>query len=50
MALWDERADIEIGPGDKILCTDILVKEGWQEDLEASTNWKTSISILERSE
>jgi ssDNA-binding replication factor A large subunit len=50
MALWDEKADIEIGPGDKILCTDILVKEGWQEDLEASTNWKTSISILERSE
>tara|TARA_A100001037_G_scaffold288499_1_gene299194 strand:+ start:3044 stop:4171 length:1128 start_codon:yes stop_codon:yes gene_type:complete len=50
MALWDEKAEIEIGPGDRILCTDILVKEGWQEDLEASTNWKTSISVLTRSE
>lgn len=50
MALWDEKADVEMGPGDKILCTDVVVKEGWQEDLEASTNWKTSISILEKSE
>jgi replication factor A1 len=48
--LWGEKADIEIGPGDQLLCTDIMVKEGWQEDLEISTNWKTSISVMEGSE
>ncbi len=50
VTLWGEKADIEIGPGDQLLCTDIMVKEGWQEDLEISTNWKTSISVMEGSE
>jgi replication factor A1 len=43
VALWSEKADREIGPGDEVAFTDVDIQDGWREDLEASAGWRSSI-------
>jgi replication factor A1 len=45
VALWSEKADRSVGPGDEVAFTDVEVTEGWREDLEASAGWRSSIII-----
>ncbi|MFA9515882.1 single-stranded DNA binding protein [Halopenitus sp. H-Gu1] len=47
VALWGEKADIDIDLADEVVFTDVEIQEGWQDDLEASANWRSTISILE---
>jgi len=46
VALWSEKADREIGPGDEVAFTDVEIKEGWRDDLEASAGWRSSITPM----
>ncbi|MFB6109563.1 MAG: single-stranded DNA binding protein [Halodesulfurarchaeum sp.] len=47
VALWGEKADLELGPGDEVLFVDVAIQDGWQDDLEASANWQSTIVPLE---
>jgi replication factor A1 len=47
VALWGEKADADIGPGDSVALADVEVEDGWQDDLEASANWRSTVTVLE---
>ncbi|ADD05771.1 replication protein A [Natrialba magadii ATCC 43099] len=47
VALWGEKADIDIGPGDEVALGDVEIQDGWQDDLEASAGWQSTITVLE---
>lgn len=43
VALWGDRADIDLAPGDEVTCIDVQIQEGYRDDLEASANWRSTI-------
>lgn len=43
VALWGDRAEMDLGPGDPVTCIDVTVQEGFRDDLEASANWRSTI-------
>lgn len=47
VALWGEKADLDVAPGDEILLTDVEIQDGWQDDLEGSANWRSTVTVLE---
>ncbi|MCU4718830.1 single-stranded DNA binding protein [Halapricum hydrolyticum] len=47
VALWGEKADIDLGPGDEVFVADAEIQDGWQDDLEASAGWGSTVVILE---
>lgn len=47
VALWGEKADIDVGPGDEVALGDVEIQDGWQDDLEASAGWQSTITVLE---
>ncbi|MFC7235234.1 single-stranded DNA binding protein [Halosegnis marinus] len=47
VALWGDKADKDIGPGDEVLCADVEIQDGWQDDLEASAGWRSTVSLLD---
>ena len=47
VALWGEKADADIGPGDEVLFADVEIQDGWQDDLEASAGWRSTVSLLD---
>ncbi|MWV41631.1 single-stranded DNA binding protein [Natrialba sp. INN-245] len=47
VALWGEKADIDIGPGDEVALGDVEIQDGWQDDLEASAGWQSTITVLD---
>ncbi len=47
IALWGDHADRDIGPGDAVAVTDVQIQDGWQDDLEASANWRSSVVPLD---
>ena len=50
VALWGEKADIDLGPGDEVFCADVEIQEGWQDDLEASAGWRSTVTIVDGAE
>ncbi|GAA0306678.1 single-stranded DNA binding protein [Halarchaeum salinum] len=46
VALWGEKADRDIGPGDEVMFTDVEIQDGWQDDIEASAGWRASVVEL----
>ena len=46
VALWSEKADLDIGPGDEVLFVDAEIQDGWQDDLEASAGWQSTVIPL----
>ncbi|MFB6198232.1 MAG: replication factor A, partial [Halobacteriaceae archaeon] len=42
VALWGEKADLNLGPGDEVLFTDVEIQDGWQDDIEASAGWQST--------
>jgi replication factor A1 len=50
VALWGEKADAEVGPGDEVLVTDAEIQDGWQDDLEASAGWGATLVVLAEGE
>ncbi len=47
VALWGEKADLDIGPGDEVALGDVEIQDGWQDDLEASGGWQSTVTVLE---
>ncbi|MFC7072419.1 single-stranded DNA binding protein [Halovenus rubra] len=47
VALWGEKADLDVAPGDEILTADVEIQDGWQDDLEASAGWQSTVVVLE---
>ncbi|MHC3439204.1 single-stranded DNA binding protein [Natrialbaceae archaeon A-gly3] len=47
VALWGEKADVDLGPGDEVALADVEIKDGWQDDLEASAGWQSTVTVLE---
>jgi ssDNA-binding replication factor A large subunit len=46
VALWGEKADTDVGPGDELHLADVSVEDGWQDDIEASANWRSTVTVL----
>ena len=47
VALWGDKADREIELADRVLVTDAEIQDGWQDDLEASAGWQSTVSVLD---
>ncbi|QSX00986.1 single-stranded DNA binding protein [Haloterrigena alkaliphila] len=47
VAMWGEKADIDVGPGDEVALGDVEIQDGWQDDLEASAGWQSTVTVLE---
>ena len=47
VALWGGKADKEIAPGDEVLAADVEIDDGWQDDLEASAGWQSTVVVLD---
>jgi replication factor A1 len=47
VALWGEKADLDVAPGDEILVADAEIQDGWQDELEASAGWQSAVVVLE---
>ena len=47
VALWGEKADRDIAPGDEVLVADAEIQDGWQDELEASAGWRATVAVLE---
>jgi replication factor A1 len=50
VALWGEKADADLGPGDEVFCADVEIQEGWQDDLEASAGWQSTVAVIDGAE
>jgi replication factor A1 len=48
VALWGDHADADVDLGDHVLVTDVEIQDGWQDDLEASANWRSTVSVVDR--
>ena len=46
VALWGEKADVDVGPGDEVALADVEIQDGWQDDLEASAGWRSTVTVL----
>ncbi|PSQ16931.1 replication factor A [Halobacteriales archaeon QS_8_69_26] len=46
VALWGDKADLDVGPGDRVALGDVEIQDGWQDDLEASANWQSTVTVL----
>ncbi|WP_256546357.1 single-stranded DNA binding protein [Halobellus inordinatus] len=47
VALWGEKADLDIDLADYVVFTDVEIQDGWQDDLEASAGWQSTISVMD---
>ncbi len=47
VALWGEKADRDITLADRVAFTDVEIQDGWQDELEASAGWQSTVSVLD---
>ena len=47
VALWGDKADVDVAPGDEVALADVEIQDGWQDDLEASAGWRASVTVLD---
>ncbi|WP_330630788.1 single-stranded DNA binding protein [Halocatena halophila] len=47
VALWGEKADLDLTPGDEVLFGDVEIQDGWQDSIEASAGWQSTVSPLD---
>ncbi|QGN07584.1 single-stranded DNA binding protein [Halorhabdus sp. CBA1104] len=47
VALWGEKADRDLAPGEEVVCADVEIQDGYQDDLEASAGWQSTVVVLE---
>lgn len=47
VAMWGEKADIEMGPGDTVQFADVEIQDGWQDDIEASAGWHATVTVTD---
>ncbi|NHN61048.1 MULTISPECIES: single-stranded DNA binding protein [Halorussus] len=46
VALWGEKADKDIAPGDEVQLADIEIQDGWEDDIEGSAGWQSTVTVL----
>jgi replication factor A1 len=46
VALWSEKADVDVAPGDEIQLADVEIQDGWQDDIEGSAGWQSTVTVL----
>ena len=47
VALWGEKADLDIDLADYVAFTDVEIQDGWQDDLEASAGWQSTVTVMD---
>jgi len=47
VALWGEKADRDVDLADHVVFTDVEIQDGWQDDLEASAGWQSTVSVMD---
>ncbi|SFR35693.1 single-stranded DNA binding protein [Halogeometricum limi] len=47
VALWGDKADADIDLADYVVFTDVEIQDGWQDDLEASAGWRSTVSVMD---
>jgi replication factor A1 len=47
VALWGEKADTDVDLADYVVFTDVEIQDGWQDDLEASAGWRSTVSVMD---
>jgi len=47
VALWGEKADRDLGPGDEVFLGDVEIQDGWQDDIEASAGFRSTVVELD---
>ena len=47
VALWGDKADRGIELADRVVFTDVEIQDGWQDDLEASANWRSTVTVFD---
>ncbi|WP_251342236.1 single-stranded DNA binding protein [Haloplanus halophilus] len=47
VALWGEKADLDVDLADYLVVTDAEIQEGWQDDLEASAGWRSTVTVTD---
>ena len=47
VALWGEKADRDIDLADYVVFTDVEIQDGWQDDLEASAGWQSTVNVMD---
>jgi len=45
VALWGDKADLSFGPGDEVAVLNMEVGEGWNDGIEGSVNWSSSVYV-----
>ena len=47
VAMWGEKADLDVDLADYLAVTDAEIQDGWQDDLEASAGWRSAVTVLD---
>jgi len=47
VAMWGDKADLDIDLADYVVFTDVEIQDGWQDDLEASAGWQSTVSVMD---
>jgi len=47
VALWGDLADRDVDLADYVVCTDVEIQDGWQDDLEASAGWQSTVAVMD---
>jgi replication factor A1 len=47
VAMWGEKADADVDLADYVVFTDVEIQDGWQDDLEASAGWRSTVSVMD---
>jgi replication factor A1 len=45
VALWGEKADLSFAPGDEVAILNMSVQEGWNDGVEGSVNWSSTVYV-----
>jgi replication factor A1 len=46
VALWGEKADEDIAPGDEVQLADVEIQDGWEDDIEGSAGWQSTVTVI----
>jgi len=45
VALWGEKADLSFAPGDEVAVLNMQAQEGWNDGVEGSVNWNSTVYV-----
>ena len=48
VALWGDKADLDVELADYVVVTDVEIQDGWQDDKEASAGWRSTVAVTDQ--